>query len=401
MNARAWLGEARSWIAGVAMVLALLGLAGCAAPGPTGDTGDLAFDEAAVAATDGLASQTRKLPAFLAKLAKQGVVIDPMLDGGSAQQTTATKLIEQRVAERLRSHHAQLDVLPFESTNLGKAQYLLTGTMTRVQDDNGKRGVFRINLALTDLKTGGVVAQASARARDEGIDTNPTPYYRDSPILVKDKVVEGYIRTCETTPGNPADSTYFQHIATATLVSQATAAYNNERYQEALDLYKTAQATPAGKQLQVLNGIYLTNWKLGKTAEAEQAFGNIVAFGLANNSLGVKFLFNPGTTDFWPDAKVSGPYPFWLRQIARQAAATKVCLTVVGHTSRTGSEAVNDKLSQQRAAYIKKRLETEAPELAKRTRASGMGFRENIVGTGTDDARDALDRRVEFKVTGC
>jgi outer membrane protein OmpA-like peptidoglycan-associated protein len=31
----------------------------------------------------------------------------------------------------------------------------------------------------------------------------------------------------------------------------------------------------------------------------------------------------------------------------------------------------------------------------------GMGFRENIVGSGTDDLRDALDRRVEFKVRSC
>jgi len=78
-----------------------------------------------------------------------------------------------------------------------------------------------------------------------------------------------------------------------------------------------------------------------------------------------------------------------------------VCMNVVGHTSLTGSEAYNDRLSQRRAAYIKRRLDTEAPELAPRTRASGMGFRENIVGTSTDDARDALDRRVEFKITEC
>ena len=31
----------------------------------------------------------------------------------------------------------------------------------------------------------------------------------------------------------------------------------------------------------------------------------------------------------------------------------------------------------------------------------GIGFRENIVGSGTDDLRDALDRRVEFKVRSC
>jgi len=127
----------------------------------------------------------------------------------------------------------------------------------------------------------------------------------------------------------------------------------------------------------------------------------VVAFGLTNNNLGVKFLFNPGTTNFWSDAQISGPYGFWLRQIARQASAAKVCMNVVGHTSLTGSAPYNDRLSLQRAAYIKQRLDREAPELGPRTKASGMGFRENLVGTGTDDARDALDRRVEFKITGC
>ena len=32
---------------------------------------------------------------------------------------------------------------------------------------------------------------------------------------------------------------------------------------------------------------------------------------------------------------------------------------------------------------------------------AGQGSQESLVGTGTDDARDALDRRVEFKVVGC
>jgi outer membrane protein OmpA-like peptidoglycan-associated protein len=86
----------------------------------------------------------------------------------------------------------------------------------------------------------------------------------------------------------------------------------------------------------------------------------------------------------------------------RAAAATaNVCLNVVGHASRTGSELFNDRLPQQRATYIKERVEAEAPVLAPRLPATGMGFRENILGTGTDDARDALDRRVEFKITGC
>jgi hypothetical protein len=30
-----------------------------------------------------------------------------------------------------------------------------------------------------------------------------------------------------------------------------------------------------------------------------------------------------------------------------------------------------------------------------------MGWRENLVGIGSDDVRDAIDRRVEFKVVDC
>ena len=180
-----------------------------------------------------------------------------------------------------------------------------------------------------------------------------------------------------------------------------TVLYNQERYQESLGQYRSALATPAGEQMRVLNGIYLTNAKLGRTAEAEQAFGKVVAFGIAYNELGVKFLFNPGSTDFWSDSRVSGPYQIWLRQIAKESTSAKACMNIVGHTSHTGSEQVNDNLSLQRAAYIKQRLTAESASLGPRTKASGMGFRQNIVGSGSDNAADALDRRVEFKIVPC
>lgn len=255
--------------------------------------------------------------------------------------------------------------------------------------------------ALTELKSGQVAAQATSRARDDGLDTAPTPCYRDSPVLVKDKVVDGHIATSQTKPGQPAAKGCFERLATATTINEANVAYNNDRYQESLDLCKSALASPSSEQLRTLNGIYLASWKFGRMQEAEQAFGKIVALGIANSSLGVKFLFSPGTTDFWSDSKISGPYALWMRQIARQTAQAKVCMNIVGHTSRTGGEAYNDKLSAQRSAAIRQKLGAEASELMPRTRTSGVGSRENIIGTGTDDATDSLDRRVEFKIVGC
>jgi outer membrane protein OmpA-like peptidoglycan-associated protein len=151
----------------------------------------------------------------------------------------------------------------------------------------------------------------------------------------------------------------------------------------------------------VLVGIYLSNTQLGRTEAAATAFGRIVALGLATNNLSVKFLFRPGSTDFFPDPKVSGPYAMWLKQLAQELSASKACLVIVGHTSRTGSEQFNERLSLQRAASIQKRIETLAADTVGRFQPVGMGFRENLIGSGTDDQQDSLDRRVEFKVRAC
>ena len=387
-------------------VLALVVIAGCAAPQATQLSSELPFEQAVAQATDGLAGQTQKLPALLARvesrLGKRSIVLDPMLDATTGQQTAATTLLERRVVTRLTTNFDQFEILPFQSANLARAQYLLTGTMTRVANDgSARKRALQINLALTDMKSGTVVAQASALAQDEGLDHTPLAYYRDSPVLVKDKVIEGYARTSATPPGRAGDAFYLERIASAALINEATTLYNQERYVEALGQYRSALATPTGEQLRVLNGIYLASAKLGRTQEAEQAFGRVVALGIAYNELGVKFLFNPGSTDFWSDPRVSGAYPMWLRQIARESTAARVCMNIVGHTSRTGSEATNDALSLQRANAIRQRLGGEAAALAGKTRTTGMGFRENIVGSGTDNAVDALDRRVEFKIVPC
>lgn len=394
-------------LVGAGLMLVASWLAGCATPQATVVTEELPFEQAVAKAIDGLVAQTSKLPGFLAKveskLNKRGLVVDPALDASTGQQTASSLLMEQRVTERLASNFESIEILPFQTANLAKAQYLLTGTLGRVMSGpkSGKNAPLQINLSLTDLRSGTVVAQASALARDEGLDHTPTRYYQDSPVLVKDQVVAGYLRTAATAPGQPADPFYFERVAVATVINEATTLYNAERYQDALAKYRAAGGTPGGDQLRTLNGIYLAQTKLGRSAEAEQAFGNIVAYGFKHNQLDVKFLFNPGSTAFWSDARISGAYGMWLRQIAKESNNTKVCMQIVGHTSRTGSEPVNDALSLQRANAILQRLAADAPALGTRIKTIGKGFRENLIGSGTDNAVDALDRRVEFKIQPC
>lgn len=371
-------------------------LAGCTMPQASRSATALPLDQAAVQATDALMAQTTGMVGFLSK---RSLVLDPMIEADTGQQTVATQTLQRRVADRLAAGHDTVQILPFRQDNLAKATYLLTGTLSR--QAAGVAGPLTVRLALTDVRSGNVVAQASTLALEQGVDSTPLAYDQDSPVLAKDRVIDGYVRTTATPPGQRADAQYLERLAAAPVIDDATTLYNASRYQEALTQYNAAGATPAGDQLRVLSGIYLSSVKLDRTAEAEQAFAKIVDYGIRNKQLGVKFLFNPGSTVFWSDPKVSGPYAMWLRQIAGLSTQAAVCLDVVGHTSRTGTEPVNNALSLQRANVIRQKLVTESAVLGDRTRASGKGFRENIIGSGTDDAVDALDRRVEFKIVGC
>ena len=110
-------GPARALLSLALCCVALL-VASCASkpPAVSPDT-ELPFDEAAANATDSLVAQTQKLPAFLTKLSgTRGLVLDPMLDAASGQQTAATRLLEQRVTERMTSKYESFEILPFRAS---------------------------------------------------------------------------------------------------------------------------------------------------------------------------------------------------------------------------------------------------------------------------------------------
>jgi hypothetical protein len=55
-------------------------------------------------------------------------------------------------------------------------------------------------------------------------------------------------------------------------------------------------------------------------------------------------------------------------------------------------------LSQLRAEYAKERLEADVPAFLGHVIATGVGSKNNLIGTRADDLMEGLDRRVEFKV---
>ncbi|NNF27680.1 MAG: OmpA family protein [Gemmatimonadetes bacterium] len=325
------------------------------------------------------------------------LVIDPMVDRATGQQTGASLRLQEVLTDSLLAGLPDITIVGLSRTSIDESRLLLAGTLTTVPDTVDQ---YTASVSLTDRDVGLVVAQAAARFEEAELDQSPTPFFDESPSLTRDRSVEGYLTTAETRRGRPADALYLDQLSTTALLTEALERYNEGSWSEALERYQAAADRPDGQQLRTFNGIYLTSLKLNRVADAEEAFGRIVSLGLATDNLAVKLLFRPGSTDFWPSAEVSGMYPMWLRRIAEAAASSGSCLNIMGHTSRSGSEELNDRLSLQRAERVAELLEANA-DLAGQLRATGRGFRDNIVGTGRDDASDAIDRRVEFSVVPC
>lgn len=336
---------------------------------------------------------------------KVTLVIDPLIDGVTGSQSNATRLEEKRVVELVKNSYPRFLLARFNSEAVAKSPIVLIGTFTAVNNAGvagGPRDAYRICLALADLKTRTIISKGVARALPEGIDPTPVAFFAESPVFAKDASTDGYIKSCQGTKvGDAIDQTYADRILVASLINDGIEAYDAGRYRDALDVYQSALKTPGGEQLRVLNGIYLANYKLHRGRRAQEAFGKVVDYGLKGDRLAVKFLFKPGSTQFVVNRSLRDPYDSWLEKIAQRTAANQGCLEVIGHTSATGLAALNDRLSSLRADYIKDRLEAEEHALRGRLVSAGKGSRELVVGTGKDDASDALDRRVEFKVAKC
>jgi outer membrane protein OmpA-like peptidoglycan-associated protein len=367
-----------------------------AAPLPPPPPPILPFDDAVANAAHAVFTA-----AMAADAGANVVVIDPLVDGMTGYQSKATRTIQDRIVGVVKKDFPQMTVHRITAESLKSQPRVLVGTFTPVNAQmktTGEREAYRFCLVMGDLRTGKIVAKSVARASLQDVDATPTAFFHDSPVWTDDKSVQAYIATCQASKvGDPIKQEYLDGLLAAALVSEADDAYSEGKYSEALDLYQTASKTPAGDQLRVYNGIYLTQTKLGHTQQSVAAFKELVDYGIRKKRIAVKFLFRPGSVRFVTDSPFSANYGVWIQAIASESARNKTCLQVVGHTSPTGPPALNDALSLIRAEYIQSRLESDEPQLKKRTVAIGLGSRENLSGTGRDDTSDELDRRVELK----
>ena len=431
-------------LAGSAVLACLAVLAGCAGPGapapqaaaappaasvarPSAPSTPAAPTAAAPAATPAVASApTLEAPSpipfehavsragqdlFAQAMAQVGterrtLVVDPLIDANTGAQTVSTARMGDQLESMVKTRARNWQVKPLTRQSLSERPLLLIGTLTPV---NVERAIdtppdaYRVWLTLIDLRDGRVIAKQIDRATVDTVNPEPLKYYADSPTWHKDKTVLGYINSCQvnTRIGDAADPDYLARLPAAAVVNEAIMAYGEGKIPQAHKLYREAEPLADPGDLRVLNGLYLTSWQLGQRDQAAQAFSRLVDSGLESKRLPVKLLFQPGRTTFNQAGDLAQQYQVWLTALAQQTGKAAACVRVVGHTSRTGSASVNERLSRQRAEAVQRMLEQRNRSLGTRLTAAGVGSREALVGLGTDDQRDALDRRVEFRVIDC
>ena len=334
------------------------------------------------------------------------LVVDPLIVANTGGQTFSTEKMGENLEALAKKDFRSYAVTPLTRNTLATKPLLLIGTLTPVNIERSidtQPDAFRVWLTLIDLRTGKVVAKALDRATMDSVNPEPLPFYRDSPTWHKDKTIMGYINSCQlnTKVGDPADADYLARLPAAAVINEATLAYDDGKVPVANRLYREAQPIADPGDLRVLNGIYITSWQLGQKEQAREAFGKSVTSGLELKRLPVKLLFQPGGTGFNAAGDLPQQYKIWISTLAAEAGKADACVRVVGHTSRSGNARANEALSRRRAEVVQKMLERDNRSLASKLTASGVGSKEALVGIGSDDQRDAIDRRVEFRVVDC
>lgn len=339
-----------------------------------------------------------------AKLGQTNIAIDPFVDINTGTVVNASREIERIIVEESKQYkHFVFRRLSTE--NLREAHYIINGILDLEEykvGDSGRDKYYHIKASVTDLQQGKVIANASMWLLEADLDYAANSIHKDNPFYLKDDHFEEAVKSATRPVGELVNEKYYNFLDTDALLVEAETLYEKKEYETALLLFKQAAERKDGKILRTYAGLYETYVKLGNDKEAESAFDTLLSLNIQENKkLNLKLLFAVNSVNFIENTDLKKRYDMWLQHISHYFQKNALCFHIVGHTSKTGSKHYNDKLSLERARAVQSVMIANFPDIKQRSKVIGKGFSENVVGSGTDDARDAVDRRVEFIIIDC
>lgn len=326
------------------------------------------------------------------------LVVDVFFNEQSAEVSSTGQSLQSKMIEFLGKGTPPLAAFPLGGATLQKAQWVVLGSFRLEPPSKAKPAEkwVRISAEVKDIRTDAVLAKAEAFVNAQQFSAStPVKFYKDAPMYMT------AARTGQKQSATLQNMSLADRLAIDAKLADGRNAYDNGDYAAAEALFKKVSTLTHGKNFIALSGIYQSQLRANRLTDAEASFGRLAEAGLDAGSLSVKFLYKVNSTDFLQNDELATQYPLWIRQIAQQLSLKKQCMVVNGHASRSGSAEYNINLSRKRAERLVQLLRKSKPVLANRLQSAGKGFSENIVGSGTNDALDVIDRRVDFDLVTC
>jgi outer membrane protein OmpA-like peptidoglycan-associated protein len=328
----------------------------------------------------------------------ESIVIDPILSTNSGQQFKGNQQVIEILSNEIGTKFKFDELTP---GSLNKARYVLAGALTQNKNlyDQSKT-VSDLVMTIFEWPTGTVRAKGQVRVSNFLFE--PLLLYDDSPIFLLDKSSRFANSLVNLVIGQLVSSDYLKFLPIKAYIQKGISSYEENRHADSANFFLEAIANPIGRTLTAYAGLYLAAEKLHKDDVANQAFANLLSVAIEENRrLDIKLLFSVNSPVFIPNDELVKRYSWWLKHIAVHMQKSDVCLNISGHCSKSGNSSYNERLSLSRARTVQGVMAVTYPGIKKRSHVEGRGYRENIVGTGADNASDAVDRRVEFSIIDC
>lgn len=319
---------------------------------------------------------------------RPNIAVESFADAYTHEQLLAgQKMLD--VLKAAEQRYPAGNIIAFGSGAEQNSKYLIEGVFALEQARGQVGKQYHIQAVARHLGSGRVIASSDAWVSGSIPDYEATPEFRDIPAYLD------YDRKPKALP----EVRLPENVTARALLADAGNAYAGKEYTRAAQLYQQVRQQTNDQDLRSQAGLYITRLRLGQKQEAAEAFGQLLDLSFRkSDTLTLKVLFKVDSEQFYGGSLVQEEYQLWLRKIAGYLHEHSACMVVTGHSSHTGTVEYNQSLSLQRAEFIRHLLGGFG---AANVTAKGKGFSENIIGSGTDDARDALDRRVEFRAYQC
>lgn len=327
------------------------------------------------------------------------LALEPLVEYETGYMLKVNTLLSAIMAQAFQEKFRFLGLL--EPERIEQTDYIMTAVASIQKNTEANIGISDIYATVYKRLEGDIIAGSHVIVR--ALDTTPLEIYEKSPIFLRGNDGKLQHEVARLIPGKKVPTTYQKEMKTRSFLSKGVSLHKNSP-EKAKTYFDEALSESDRPRLDVLSMNFVAYFEMGFHKQAEVLFSKIVKQSIKETQkLESKIMF--GVNSFRPVNYETTDilYGIYLRQVASYLTShpSDCSLKIVGHSSRSGKDEYNIKLSGARARWIKRALVKEESSLNNRIDTKGKGFHENIIGTGADDITDQVDRRVEFLFERC